>query len=278
MRSYLNAGFGSPIGAADLALIRSLKFDGVRQDVRRLEDARPLAQELADAGMVAILVLDPAVWNGGDVTATVRATEAICSTGLEAALELGNELDGVVDPRNYALGFARAERAIRSVYDDATVLTAGIRSLRRECIGWLRTVIGTGQISERAGCAYHTYRATAPGVPCEGYARREDEYAALRDAARGRRLWMTEIGWSTAPRPKRGFLGIKTGGTWRYSDDEVAGFLDYELRLNRDQGSESFVVFQWNDGPRDENEGRFGIRRTDGSFKPSAHVVGRYAA
>ena len=276
MRTYLNAGFGSLIGAADLELIKSLGFAGVRQDVRSVQDARPLAQELADAGMVAILVLDPAVWNGGDVTATARATEAICSTGLEAALELGNELDGAVDPRNYALAFARAERAIRSVYDEAVVLTAGIRSTRRECLDWLRTVIATGQISERACVGYHTYRSTAPGVPCEGYAFREDEYDALRDAARGRRLWMTEIGWSTAPRKSGGLAGC-LGRTWRYSDGEVADFLDYELRLNRDQGSESFVVFQLNDAVADVNEGRFGIRTLAGDLKPSAHVVGRYA-
>lgn len=275
MKTYLNAGFGSPIGASDLALIKSLGFQGVRQDVRSVQDARPLAQELADADMVAILVLDPAVWSTADAAASV--TRAICSTGLEAALELGNELDGVIDPRAYALSFARAEKAIRSVQPDAVVLTAGIRSLRKECIGWLRTVIGAGQVSERAGVGFHTYRSTAPGVACEGYARREDEYAALRDAARGRRLWHTEIGWSTAPRPKKGFLGIKTG-TWRYTDDEVAGFLDYELRLNRDQGSESFVVFQLNDSAQDVNEGRFGIRDTAGNLKPSAHVVGRYAA
>ncbi len=271
MRTYLNAGFGALIGAADLALIRSLGFQGTRQDVRLAEDAGPLAAELAGAGLSAILVLDQATW-----PAARSIAEAVTAAGGSVAFEVGNELDGVQDPRAYALAFGVVERGIRDAVPDATVITAGIRSLRRECVGWLRTVIGTGQISERACVGYHTYRATAPGVACEGYARREDEYDALRDAVRGRRLWMTEIGWSTAPRKSGGLAGC-LGRTWRYSDGEVADFLDYELRLNRDQGSESFVVFQLNDGPRDVNEGRFGIRTLAGDLKPSAHVVGRYA-
>ena len=58
----------------------------------------------------------------------------------------------------------------------------------------------------------------------------------------------------------------------------MAEFLDYEYRLNRDQGSESFVVFQLSDGPNpQENEHRFGIRTYEGELKPSAHVVARYA-
>lgn len=270
LKTFLNCGFGSLIGEDDLALIKSLGFDGVRQDVRRAEDARPLAAELARAGLSAILVLDPAVWPAA------AAVPFVAETGCDAAFEIGNELDGVMDARAYALSFARVEQGIRSVQPDATIITAGTRSLRRECVDWIRTLVNTGMVSPRACVGYHTYRSTAPGVPCEGYARREDEYAALRDAARGRRLWLTEIGWSTAPRPKRGFLGIKCGGTWRYTDDEVAGFLDYELRLNRDQGSESFVVYQLSDGPTDTNEHRFGIRDTAGALKPSAHVVGRY--
>lgn len=272
MKLGLNAGFGALIGEADLALIRSLKFDTVRQDVRLAEDAGPLAAELAGAGLSAILVLDPAVW-----PAARSIAEAVAAAGGSVAFEVGNELDGVRDPRAYALAFGVVEAAIRSVQPDATVITAGIRSLRKECVGWLRTVIGTGQVSERACVGYHVYRSTPPGVPCEGYSRREDEYDALRDAARGRRLWMTEGGYSTAPRKSGGLAGC-LGRTWRYSDDEVAGFLDYELRLNRDQGSESFVVFQIGDGPRDENEMRFGIRRMDGTLKPSASVVARYQA
>lgn len=274
MRYYLNAGFGEPIGASDLALIKSLGFHGVRQDVLHWTQGS-LVDEIAQANLAAILVLGPEVWSA-PAERIKDLAEHVFRMTLDVAFEVGNELDGRVSPREYGQTFAKVEAGIRSLAPDATVITAGIRDCGHGPLGWLRDVISTGLISEQACIGYHTYRATPPGVPREGYRKREDEFDALRLVARGRPLWHTEIGWSTAPRKAGGCAGL-FGKRWSYNDEQVAEFLDYELRVNRDQGAESFTVFQLSDGPKNENEGRFGIRTLDGVLKHSAHVVGRYA-
>ena len=274
MRSYLNAGFGELIGAADLALIKSLKFDGVRQDIRRVSDGQ-LAGEIADAGLASILVLDPETWGEG-FAGLISTIHRAVAERQPVAYEIGNELDGKMDPGDYAHAFYAAEHWIRMIEPGATILTAGIRDLGHGPQEWLYRVLSSGLVSHQAGVGFHTYRSTPPGVPREGFLRREYEYDALRHLAAGRKLWMTEIGWSTAPRKASGCAGW-FGKRWSYSDEQVAEFLDYELRLNRDQGAECFTIFQLNDGMLDENEHRFGIRTYEGELKPSAHVVARYA-
>lgn len=268
----LNAGFGSLIGRDDLALIKGLGFGAIRQDFRSVTDGY-LAREIAEAGLGLVAVLDPATWSEG-FPQLVREIHDVM--GVYAVYEIGNELDGKQTPSAYAHSFYACEHWIRMIAPDAEVLTAGIRNTGQDPLEWLRRVLSTGLVSQQAGVGYHTYRATPPGVPYEGFERREDEFEALRRIAGGRKHYCTEIGWSTAPRKASGCAGW-FGKRWSYNDDQVAEFLDYELRLNRDQGAECFTIFQLNDGPVNDNEGRFGIRKLTGELKPSAYVVGRYA-
>ena len=269
----LNAGFGELIGAPDLALIKSLGFGAVRQDFRTVADGQ-LAGEIADAGLAVIAVLDPETW--GEGFAGLVSTIHKAAGGQRVIYEVGNELDGKMAPDAYGHAFYAVEHWVRMIDPDAEVITAGIRDTGHDPLLWLHRVLSTGLVSHRSGVGFHTYRATPPGVPREGYTRREHEYDALRFTARGRRLYHTEIGWSTAPRKASGCAGW-FGKRWSYSDEQVAEFLDYELRINRDQGAECFTIFQLNDSATNDNEGRFGIRDYAGQLKPSAHVVARYA-
>ena len=274
MLAALNCRFGELIGAPDLALIKGLGFQGIRQDFRRTSDGQ-LAGEIADAGLAVIAVLDPETWGEG-FAGLISTIHRAVAERQPVAYEIGNELDGKMDPGDYAHAFYAAEHWIRMIAPDAEVITAGIRDTGHDPLLWLHRVLSTGLVSHRSGVGFHTYRATPPGVPREGYTRREHEYDALRFTGRGRRLYHTEIGWSTAPRKASGCAGW-FGKRWSYNDEQVAEFLDYELRLNRDQGAECFTIFQWKDSATNDNEGRFGIRTFDGALKPSAHVVARYA-
>lgn len=275
MKIYLNAGFGSPIGPSDLAWIKSLGYDGIRQDIHHSTQGS-LAAEIHDAGLSMILILDPATWTPPDSASLPSLVRSVLDStnGTPVVFEIGNELDGVMDPEIYARAFNWAWQSIMMAAPSSTVLTAGIRNTGIDPVSWLKRVLSTGLVppDPSIGLGYHTYRATPPGVPVEGYDTREQEFSTLRWIANGRPLWNTEIGWSTATRKKKGCSGW-FGGTWHYTDDQVASFLSYELQVNRDQGALSTVVFQLNDGPNDENEHRFGIRDYLLNPKPSSLVV-----
>jgi hypothetical protein len=267
LRILLNAGFGTSIGAGDLTLIRGLGFLGVRQDVPSVVSVVPISAELMDAAMSAILVLGPAVWHS---PAACRWVAQACSSlGLDYYLEIGNELDATEDPRAYALAFQAVEKAIREADPAAGVITAGITSTHAAGLLWLRQVVGTGLISEQAILGYHTYRSGDPEQAHSGFASRAEEFTALREIARGRRIACTEMGWSDGP-PKR------TGWPCSWfargpSEGQVAQYLRTELEINRQFEAECCVVYQLNDGSaRDEH---FGIRRRDGTLKSSAHVL-----
>ena len=276
MRAYLNTNFGDPIGRDLLALMRELRFDGPRQDIKDCADGG-LEAEIAEAGMASILMLRTETWTAqlADLPKLIDTIYG-AAAGMPVALEPGNELDGKMPALTYAKLFAEVERIVRKRQPDATIITAGIRDCGHGPLRWLRTVLSTGLVSEQSCVGFHTYRETPPGVPRSGFARREDELDLLRQVAGGRRLWHTEMGWSTAPRDAKGCAGW-FGRKWSYTDEQVAEFLDYEYQIIRDFGSESFVLFQANDGERNDNEGRFGIRDYAGNLKPSAHVVARYA-
>jgi len=120
------------------------------------------------------------------------------------------------------------------------------------------------------GVGYHQYRETDPTKPLQGYVSRGEEFTVLRSVAGNRPLWMTECGWHTAPRKSGWWI---FGRSWRYDDTQVEQFLQMEIRLNEEYGAECFVVYQLNDGPNPKNgQDRFGIRRTNGTLKPSAGV------
>lgn len=277
MRVLLNAGFGSPLSLADWSLIHDLGFDGIRTDVLREGDAGGLVANVTAAHRDGLFIAPADVPLIDETLAVVEAV-AIAAKVSRApelvALEVGNEPDRSGRWRHDAAGFGRlvaqAAGVAWSILPDLRVVSGGIATLSRDALAWLAQA--AQHFPAEVAVGYHPYRSTPPGLPRDGFASRDAEFAELHRIAAGRAVWCTEVGFHTAPR-SRDFPLCFTRTRW--SDSEVASFLRSELRFNAAAMAEVCCLYQLNDGAawRTESEDAFGIRRVDGTLKPSAYVA-----
>ena len=274
MTPYLNAGFGEPLPAPDLMLIERLGWEGIRQDVPDPDVADLLVRNALGSGLSAIFVLPMANPTLCQETAHAVARAAV-ELGLadHAVLEAGNEEDlrgkrWANDPYGWSMLVQDVSSIAWDHNNALRVVSGGVSSLSKDAMRWLER----SKVREvPAYIGYHQYRETGPREPLSGYRSREDEFNRLRDVAGGQGFWCTECGWHTSQRKKGWWIWSRT---WSYTDEQVADFLREEIELNHNAGAHAFVTYQLNDGPDPNNDqDRFGIRRTDGSLKPSAFVL-----
>jgi exo-beta-1,3-glucanase (GH17 family) len=272
MLTLLNAGFGDPLPEADLVLIRSLGYQGVRQDVPESVMAADLVDNVFAEGLVGIFVIPIAEEDVCHSIAHALAQQINLRAGV-GIIEVGNEED--LSGKRWSrdpLGWARLVDDVVFIAQShgapVPVVSGGVSSLSRQAMGWLER----SRVRDLpVGIGYHQYRSTSPAVQLDGYRSREQEFGTLRDAAGGRDLWMTECGWHTSQRKSGTWPFSKR---WAYTDAQVAEFLTAEMRMNEEFGAKCFVTYQLNDGSDPANDqDRFGIRRTDGTLKPSARVL-----
>jgi hypothetical protein len=271
MRVLLNAGFGSLLGVPTLQEIQRLGFTGVRQDILDPGAAGALVSETIAASMPSLFI----VRSEQQAVAAARAIRLWPSEGLE----IGNEEDSKQTPKAYHRQLVSLASAIRAVNPSVRIWSAGITTLDTKRLEWLETVYALGVPSD-VGVAVHTYRQeTGPSVPVEGSASRAEEFEKVRRfAGTIRPLAVSEVGWHTAPfKVKKGWFGSSTR---MWTDEQVAGHLQGELTVAKVAGAEFCTIFQLNDndGPNTSAnyEGRFGIRRQDGTWKPQAEAVGAW--
>lgn len=275
----LNAGFGSLLSTADLALIRSLGYQGVRQDVPTVEGAAGLVDNLLDADLMGIFVVPVAREDAcHDIAHAVARRAVERQQGGLVVLEVGNEEDlsgkrWARDPHGWAalvadVSIIAAGHSNIAPGGPVRVVSGGVSSVSRQAMGWLER---SSVCELPVGIGYHQYRSTPPSDALDGYGSRAEEFRALRDAAGDRETWMTECGWHTARR-RVGTWPFRKA--WSYSDAEVARFLSEEMARQDEVGARCFVTYQLNDGkdPRNDQD-CFGIRRMEGSLKPSARVL-----
>jgi hypothetical protein len=271
MRAFLNCGFGDPIADADFRLIESLGFAGIRQDVPAGRETL-LVRNFARTSLRPLFLLD-----GDSLPQRAAAVAALAAeASLDAAIEVTNEPDVAPEWQSNPAALADVVRRIYVAVPDFPVVTGGITSTSDRGLSYIERLVAAG-LPPDVIIGYHSYRTTrTPETPLAGFASREAEFDRLRLAAAGRRLWNTEVGWHTAPfSVSKGFPLCFVKETKRWTDQDVAGFLAAELELNAAFGAEIMTVYQLNDGPSDTPENRFGIRRQDGSLKPSASVAQR---
>lgn len=133
MRLLLNAGFGDPLGLDVLRDIHGQGFAGIRQEMKRAETVRPLCEEIAEAGMQAILLV-----RGGQMgpegsgrampPAEIAAlAREVATVGVEldlfngrypCAIEVGNEPDNAYEYESRPELFAEAVRLSREAIRD----------------------------------------------------------------------------------------------------------------------------------------------------------------
>jgi len=273
---FLNCGFGEPLSAVDLELVRSLGFSGIRQNVPTAGRAAELVDNVLDAGLSAIFIV-PVEDEGACQAVAHAVAERAVGRGLahQAVLEVGNEED--LRAKRWAkdpTGWAALVRDVASIAwghggSALRVVSGGVSSVSRTALGWL----ARSRVREiPVAIGYHQYRSTPPGEPLDGYDSRGAEFEALRAAAAGRDLWCTESGWHTAPRSS-GWGPFKR--TWAYTDEQVLDFMTAEAVMNARAGALCFVQYQLADGPTASDQDCFGIRTFHGAMKRSSLVAHR---
>ncbi len=276
MKLYLNAGFGYPLPDADLALISRLGFEGVRQDVTdwaNLDHIRMLLVNFAPFPRLRpLLVLNELPTPERAATQTGQIAQLVRETGIEADVEIGNETDGKGTPAQFREALLAAARVPRPSF--VRVISGGITSLMRRRLDYLRKVDPSTTGVDAVG--FHSYRPQFH--EWEDGLEMQRGFDGLRKIAGGLPLWNTEIGWHTKTTTyHKGPFGIFTGRI-QYTDPEVAQLLVSEARNSYLQGAQAMTVYQLNDGPSDTNSmDHYGIRRVDGTLKPSASVPALYA-
>lgn len=253
----LQAGFGGWLGR-DLDTIRALGFDGVRLDVQDMEASfrADLVREATTAGLIPFSIVRDATQMDG------------VHEGMGVHVEIRSEPDiwpDGISPHDYRM---KIEAAYAAAKERGLQLWAGtVSNLNERGLHYLEQ-LHPRDWPEDLPVSVHWYPHGGPTTPHPGFRSRDAEVETLVSII-GERAWgVSEFGYHTG---RRWCLGVIPR---RWTDDEVARFTEFEFKFWRRHGARFAVLYQWNDGYTDDALGRYGIRRTDGTLKPVAHVVG----
>lgn len=251
MEYGINAGFGDPIAHDVNSLIRQ-GFSEIRQDLQYIKDADVLQARLEELRFSAIRPL----WiMRPDQVSQARACERV---------ELLNEPNlHKVTPQGYAQdwnlhGAPAQQRGV-------IVFAGSISNLTRDVLSWWQQSWKLMDIKPTHVSVHRYPRDAGFSQPHQGFGSRQEEVTALRDIIGNAVVSVTEFGYHTGARKKWGFWST------RWSDIQCAAFAKREWQFWAQQtGVESAYIYQLNDGPTNTTLDRYGIRRLDGSWKPSA--------
>ena len=238
----LHSHFDACIGplAAD---VTRLGFTLHRMEVTHVDDATMTAmvQESVDAGAQPLVV----IWD------TSRLEHL---TGRDA--EWKNELDGDMAPEVYR---RELDAAVEIAVAHGVRLWGGVISnLDGDSLAWLNAVrdAGGGWPADLYGITAHRYGDGTFENPHRGFSSRDAEVKWLRAAAAGKPIQITEFGYPSSD----------------MTEEEQAERISQEWAFWQGHGLPAYL-YQINDGASTWPIDHFGIRRVDGSWKPSAYTV-----
>lgn len=250
----IQAGFGASI-AADLPALRSLGVELVRLDCTGLDagTTQALVREPIDSGLVPFPIVSSA-----DQLALLPAGTNV---------ELLNEPDlNGPSPAAYEglvgdVGTVCAQRGL-------TLWAGAVSNLNRRGVAYLRDA-GVMRWPSGVCVSVHRYpTGQSPLVPHDGFASRDAEVLALRVLIGARPWGVSEFGYHGGNRATwwQRLFGIRR----QWTDGQVRTFTAWEWEFWQKSGAAGAVLYQLNDGPTSSAVDRYGIRRTDGTWKPSA--------
>jgi hypothetical protein len=253
----------------DLRTIRDLGFRGIRFDVQNAIDVEPSCEKLLEFDLEGLVLI-----NGGSMPLSYDETVDLAdrAAGLAAGtivFEIGNEPD--ISPtyeRDWDGFGVLVNAAAKVIAARFPVVSGGLFSTEARGLEYLAYAMRW--MDPGIAIGIHSYRQNGtPQRPHFPWRSRDGEMLMVKALASPRPVWVTEMGWHTAPFPV-GLFG------WRakyWTDEQVLRFLAQELHLQKQHGTDVTVVYQWTDGPTEEGIDRFGLIRTDGSLKPQAQCV-----
>jgi len=252
----INAGFGDSL-TGDLPQIAALGYTGIRQDLQPLSGwtLEDRAAELRVPGIQPLyIVRGPQIgrfWRG-------------------ETLELLNEPNLSFPGRPALTPWAYAQEwntyAPEDLARGVVIYFGSISNLQRNPLRWLEQAWAYAH-PKPTHVSYHRYPPESGRMmdPHKGFRCRDDELDALRQIVGGDTvLACTEWGYHQGPRKRWGFW------PWRLNDQQQADAIRDEWLYLRSLKLARADIYQWNDGPDGTAINRFGVRRADGSLKPSA--------
>ena len=283
MRIGLQAGFGTSL-AAEFASIASYGFSVIREDIYGGDPAAvpALVAEWAGAPVLPLFLIggghictpdqsqriepeELAVWT------TTVVTAAAAAGVVGGALEIGNEPDiahpGYADhPADFAEAVRLCYEAARAAGFQGTIITGGVSNLNRRGFRYLANMLAVPELpiaDLMVGIHRYPEAGRGPFAPHKGFSSREDEWETLQ----------TIIGPATAVCTTEFGFHTSASTPLTLTDDDVAQAVLWELAFYRDHRVPLAVVYQLNDGPTEEWIDRYGVRRTDGTWKPVAERI-----
>lgn len=255
----INAGFGEPL-SHEWPLLRSLRFGAVRQDVQMHQTpaaVEALRAETVGSGLEPLWIIRP---------------EQLSWFQPGERVELLNE------PNFYLSSSAYADMWNR-LADDAQsrqiqVYVGSLSNLTYPVLDWFRAA-WRQMTTPPSLVSIHRYPTDdGPHAPHAGFWSRLDEVAALRSIIGQTPFDVTEFGYHTARRWR-----WKVWPT-RWSEAQTAAFVGYEWDFWSSVGVSRAYLYQLNNGRGTSHLDHYGIRRVDGTLKPSAtaHYSRRHAA
>lgn len=269
--------------AADFAGIANHGFAVVRQDLfAETADIRGLVNECVDAPCRPVFLVGGGKIENEDTgerlepfelaAMTTEVVQAAAYVDLDDyALEIGNEPDLAVPgysehPEDFAEAVRACHFAARAAGFQGPVISGGISNLNTRGLKYLKRMIASGNLPEDdLVIGFHRYPESnrGPLAPHQWFTSREDEWDTLVDITRAYRLACTEFGYHTAD---------------ILNDQQVAASVIWDLNFYAARAVLLATVYQLNDGPGSTWIDRYGVRRTDGSWKPVADAVKSWTA
>lgn len=257
----IQSGFGFPHSEYDrtlgeepgstLTTLYQFGFDGCRLDCQDItpELRSELIREVEAAGLYPfVIVRDASQMDGihGGVNIEIRSEPDIHG----------------ISPDDYRL---QIEAAYSEARQRGLILWAGtVSNLNERGIEYLRALRPQDWPADLPVSVHWYPHGRSPLDPHPGFATREAEVAALKDIIGDRPWGVSEMGYHTGRNLCLGFW------PWRWSDADVARHAEFEWKFWAHHGARFAVWYQLADGPEDTKEHLYGIRRTDGTWKPVA--------
>jgi hypothetical protein len=237
----LQAGFNAPVGGGTLTELKNLGWQVIRLDVQQTDSdtANYMVYEVMIAQLRPLVI--------------VRDAAQIRAMGVpDIDYELRNEpdLEGP-SPADYRQLMIAAARATQDI--GARLYVGAVSNLNDRGFAYLHAI---RPFPEGVRVSVHRYGDGTFDDPHSGFANRENEVRWLQAAIGDLPFAVTEFGYPDGD----------------MSEEEAARRIRVEFEFWA--GKADFAcLYQLNDGPRNFAIDKFGIRRIDGSWKPSAYVL-----
>lgn len=245
----INAGFGETI-KHEFQGLRDRKFTAIRQDITKLatyDQLRPILMELRNGPFTPVWIIRP------DQLSLFQPNEHV---------ELLNEPNLVMSPQAYA-GVCNGVVA-QAMAKRVHLYVGSISNLTQPALTWLAQCWALLDIPS-VGVSVHRYPNDG-GVmsPHRGFSSRDAEVAALREIVGSNEILVTEFGYHNAWQWRWKIV------PFRWTERQTARMIQTEWDFWCAQKVKGAFLYQLNDGPGRSHLDHYGIRRVDGTWKPSA--------